>query len=504
MERLNTLLSRNSSVVRLISLLVILSVMVLSSLPGLADRYVDGRQHRNFGNGNFLRRITQSIETDVPDLRNVFGLTHARYDADRNVIGLSFYNHHGVLGPLLGRVCVSLFGSNEWVVRVFALGTACLSTLLIESILFRISKNPAVSILGTIVYASLPLRVYYLTSWKYESITELLLLSFFFFMQSYRSSRFSYVAAIALAFFACHTDWPAFLVIPVVLASFFLESRKEGNIRPMLPIAVSSLLGAVTCVLSTIWLGFASEAADIFTFRVNSGLEDTSAFAFLVSQWIYVQINFTDAFALLTIFAATIVLFQKGWWKDHGKVFGLAFFAMNLVWCIVFRNHVQSHNFAQWFFAPAGVILLTNLFKELSLAKLVTGCILLLGIFAMTSHLLSQNENTSGTGEDIDAILSLDRTLVFFEDGLSGDPNWWKNGSIRYYTDPLCRRSENVGLVPMSKAGDLPAERACLVIWKSEMGAQWVSSRVQADSLRVIGESPSLIFCVAKRPSPPN
>ena len=166
--------SNESNGFRWWALALVLLMQSAMALPQINTVMVDG-SHPNWGNSNFLRRIIHSLNSEG-DPRRVFGLTEFNFDAEQHKIGTEYYSHHGVLGPMLGRVWVGIFGPSIPAIRCFALLWSLAATCLVFVLLCQTTRNLPLNLLLTACYVMLPLKAVYVAAWKYESVTETFIL----------------------------------------------------------------------------------------------------------------------------------------------------------------------------------------------------------------------------------------------------------------------------------------------------------------------------------------
>lgn len=478
-----------------------------ASLPGLSSRFVDGRQHQAWSNGIFLLRIVNSLEPRSSDARRVFGVVNGKEESGSDgEPRLHHYSNHGVLGPTLGRLCVVIFGPHEWVARGFALAIMLASTTAFACLVASVIGEGWVALGITVAYALTPIRLAYLTTWKYESITELCLLLLALGLGQVRREA-GCGLAITAALLVFHADWPAFLVAPPMLISAWMNSADAQAKRAAVLVSFAAAVGAATAIAISLWLGFGGHWSEILARRLARGLAETPTYSLLLRQWYFAMDNFTAAFIWLSLCGLACGVFLPKVRSDELGRVGLCFVLMNISWCATFRNHASEHNYAQWFFAPGGWLLVAAILGYLSVGRremaspegrvLGIGFAAIWALFLFESFNLHGSRRVEGTSADIEKILSIDRRIAFFPDDRSGQPLWWRSPVMALYTNQRFRSSTRVGLIELSGAEEnvpLPGAAWCLAVRRNQSTDRWLRENDNAKRYRKIDDSPTFVF----------
>jgi len=496
---------------RMLAVLGLVGFLSAIALPSLSKPFLTPTGHIDWGNGSLLWRTTQSLDARVTDMRRFFGVTHIEYGPGNSIQGVSHYAHHGVLGPMLARACVAALGSKEWVARLFALAISSTAALLCLTLLWQTTNVWSLSFLLTVTLVLLPLRIAYVTTWKYEALTEVVLLGLMVLatrQSATHSAAFNVLLAV-LGFVAFHTDWPAWLVAPAILGFICWHARRQEERTAAKALAIGEGLGILSAVAVLLWLGFRNPV-DVAVERMAGGPAiGRSRLEVLMRQLLYADLNFTTAFVWAGIVATLFVLWTtvSGGHSKPPSVprplrwFGLSFLLMNLSWCVVFQGHALVHAFAQWYFATGFCLLIADaLANESRQGRRLSPP---LGIAAFTALWLCLawanaaqylGHSPTCSAADIEAIRTINGRLAAFTDLRSGPPLFWRSACMQLYTNPTYRKSDHAGLVLIEDDAEWSRSADYMVIWRSPEGLAWLKQSGEPLGLAIARTSPSFLF----------
>ena len=231
-----------------------------------------------------------------------------------------------------------------------------------------------------------------------------------------------------------------------------------------------------------------------------------------MNQLNFLRLNLTGSGASVLLFAFLWATIGRFVMRTPALFLGSALCLINLAWIAVFRNHVQIHHYAQWFFVPAIPLICggcaamsTDWFGTSSLGRrpvfvaliLATGSSLLLGQLALKQAL---EASTFAKVDDVETLLSLDRRLLTFDNGWSGPEVFWENGMMDLYLDPVYRRSDKVGRTSLHSVDVIRPDKDAIVIRKADDYQSRLAPIAQQLRLRPLAESSSFLFLEATRP----
>ncbi|MBT5856454.1 hypothetical protein HOH87_07480 [bacterium] len=433
---------------------LIIGIQIIGSLPRLNEPLIDGRLHWYFDNGLFLKLATHSNDDTQRSWKKAFGVTSYQYDAHNNVTGMSHYQNHPVLMPTLFKIYTQVVGSNDRAPRSFALILSLISTVMVFAIFRLTVGNPALSGGLTLLYCLLPLKWTYMDQFKYENISELLIIASIFALIQLREWKYGKQAFLIALFFLFQTDWTAYMPGAIILGYLFLNRRSEEYQDILKP----ALITATTSFLVTLGiqyqLGFTPSAIyKTFLYRSGMDVQNISWSVWAGKQWIFIKMNFGVGNTLLGISCFLISLVNKLWKKHDLSFFGITLFIVSLVYIGVLRNQSFIHHYVQWTLMISYLLLLGGLIRayqksdntiinKSSIAIVMS--IMILATWSDASQtLLSFKQSTYGTAEDMKVIQEIGKRVLYFDNGISGPPGWWSGPIVGIYTDPIYSKGVN-------------------------------------------------------------
>lgn len=439
----------NHRLASIIFLGALLALHIFLTAGQWSQTFVDGSDHRVHDNALFLRHAAHSNDDTLPDWRKIFGVADYSFDETGAPVTVGHYGKHGILAPSLFRIWAGILGYKEWVIHVFALlgsWLACVAVFL----LLRVHRIPFLhSVLSTLVFATIPVRVMYADVWKYEHWSELCILVISL-MYSFASQRkwasFLLPIAILLAF---HVDYPVYLFVAALLGWHWLRSGKSLPPREVWIWGIAGAVGLGMTVLIQGTLGFSTHSAtENMTFRMAGDLESISLLDQLGRQWMQLLANFGPILVLILLSGLCFSVWNPAWRRHPLNRFALMITLATLTWCLVFRNHIWMHHYAQWFFGLAAVLYLAAFLdfveRKIAIAStpsrawVITPLVIAIVIQAGDGYQLYHRPVQSTlTAADMELLRESDRRLIRLSPEVSGPEIWWNDPAFRYALDPV-------------------------------------------------------------------
>ena len=139
---------------------------------------------------------------------------------------LRFYSHHPPLMPLTIALSYKFFGQGDWQTRLPAAICTIGSTLLLYLLLKQ--YNPQAALYASVIFASLPMTLYYGGQPEFlnPQFVFLLLLTTAAFFRFYSTPTLKSLLFLCTTFtLAASTDWPAFDLVPLATIYFLLKHK---------------------------------------------------------------------------------------------------------------------------------------------------------------------------------------------------------------------------------------------------------------------------------------
>lgn len=493
-------------------LVVILVIQIAIAYPRLSRPLVDGRLHINIDNAGFLLRALHSNDPTIPEWHKVFGVTTYSYD-DRNVIvALDHYANHGVLSPLLLRLYARVAGYSESTTSGYSLLLSLGTTVAVFFLLAEATRRYALAFLLTLIYALLPLKYIYLDRWKYEGMVELVIAGCALCLVKRKDGpyfRYGFLAAFFLLF---HTDYTAFLPA-AVMAGYLLLGLSPGDRRLGIQSVLVGAAGVALTFAIQVSLGFGRQAiGKALSIRTGGSDDGVSIGEWLIRHVVQAGSNLEWWHAALMLAALVVALVLHARLRNPFVFLGGGLIVSTFVYCLVFRDQSYIHHYVSWNYGLGYILLIGGIIATTPALGRVADHVwflLLLPVVVLTWITASIVEDhyrqaAFGTEADIAVIRSLDRRLLYFDDGLSGEPGWWGSTVIQLYTDPIFRRSRSTGARNITSAGAPSADRDLVVAVRSDKAVAQVSAYLRekfgVDGVRVYRTSPTFVFLT---PAPP-
>jgi hypothetical protein len=299
-DRINSKLEARSEVCRshlklVGGLMLVLLGQLVWSVPRLNDPFIDGQSHVDFDNANFMRHAAHSIDRSVLDSRKVFGVSEYIYDDQWKPVGINFYNHHGVLSPMLHTASAYLFGVRESTVRGFTLALSLMTTIAVCVLIYIELGSAVPAVVLCLVHALMPLRLTYLDQWKYEVGVEFVAMVCLASLALVRK-RWSFgcyaliLISFGLLFYAGYLFaaclWAWLLAVGIRAKSFLIPIHA----------ALSGIVGVLTTLLIQYWLGFdISEIVGAFGTRSSGSMGGLTLTDIVSRQLLHLDFTYGSA-----------------------------------------------------------------------------------------------------------------------------------------------------------------------------------------------------------------
>jgi len=500
-------------VISLLSIIVLLGIQAYVCWQNLSYPFVNGQEHFSNNSARYLLLAIHSNDDQTADARKFFGTAKYQYDESNRPQSVSFYAAHGLLKPTVTRITVSLLGPHEWVIRVLCLSFSMACTILLYCLLRTSLVDPVLVFGATLLYVLLPLKFLFVDVWKFESSAELMMLACLFAASQAANSKFArygYWAAMALAF---HSDYPAFLLVGGILLAFLFTRKRDKHWALFVEGVIASSVGVVSTGFIQWWLGFGDEIIAKLKIRTSGQIEHLSWTEQFHQQWEMLLDNLGWYPILALLIGVAYVAAQPRLWKNVAALSGLSFFFINLAWCIIFRNHVHIHGFAQWFFIPATALLVGSMLQDIQNWLRISGwpigqilgytLLLFVMLAAGLQAIAFRNNAVTLPYEIVDmrTIESIDAKLRIVPH--SGDRTYWTNRATELYIDPIYRSSRNVGVQLVSEeepiepsSGVFPVinDPQVLRAFIAYLSTRTGSIEFRSDDLVVVAKSPQFVF----------
>jgi len=504
----------------------LLGLLLLLQLGFAVPRLTQPQEYYlNWWHHNDARRLWFAVHSNdetIQDIRKVFGVARYVYDEHNQPVAVEHYCHHGTLLSAAFRIVARTFGHTEATMRSYcvaiSLGSTAFLFLLVSSVLGR----PLLSFLVGLTYVLLPLKFLYLDKCTYGGISELVILAAYYCLYQSRVSRVARCAFLLCFFLLFHTHWQAWLVAAGILAYLFAVRKGGGFQKLFLPAMLAAVAGAGSAIVVQYSLGLDfKELLHILVHRTAGSAESVAMTSirwqdYLKRQELTLEGNLGESMMLVCGLVFTYLMIRRALFRNFLLKCSVLMFAVPLLWVAVFWNHSYLHATPQWFVAPGSALLLGGFLATLGDGGLLNGnaarrhvALLFVPLLLMVSietywEWDGVEDRNYGTREDVLAILSFDKRLVFLhppKDKFNDDfINWWTYCEITgLYTDPVFRRSKNVGIVTPEEITRLDPQRDLLVVPNAPLvPADWLETwkkRYGLGRVTPIKKTPTVSFC---------
>jgi hypothetical protein len=500
-----------------LSIAILVAIQCAISLPRLRVPLIDSRLHTTFDTAAFLRTALHSNDPTLEDWRKVFGVSVYEYDEQDTPVSVLHYSHHGVLSPMLLRWYAKLVGYSELTTRSYSLILSLGSTVLLFVLLGKATQNHPLAFGLTLLNVLLPLKYVYMDVWKYEGMVEFLLLACYLcFVQRHRHRYWRY-AFLAVVFLILHADYPAYLPLAFVLFDLFLNRRQPGERRLLVQGAVAAGLGLITTLLIQSSLGLTAAAMRTNVgFRLGGGMETASLAQFAERYLSYMLANLGLFHVIVMVTALLFLVTSPSFLRNPFVYLGSTLICSTLVYTWTFRNATFIHHYLLWNYGNGYSLLMGGLLGEGAASRWLKACrtpvllLLLLPSVLTTWQLAIERQanftqTTFGTKEDIELIRSMEKRILYFDNGLSGPTGWWHSPGITLYTDPIFRGGRRARARNIMQLKQFHPDRDVVVMMRGEQVyprfAAALKETFGIETLRSYLLSPSFVYFTFELPS---
>ena len=292
---------------------------------------------------------------------------------------LEYYQHHPPLLPLMVAGTFALFGQGEAQARIGPVVLTLASIVLVFA-LGRSLYDDAVGVLAAFFFATFPGVLFFGRMTGYEAPTLfLVLLSTWCYLRFFDAGGWRWCAAFYASLLAAlWTDWPAFMLAPLLWVHHLIHARKPVLRDPIalwLPLAC---LGALGAFIAVAWRVDRTSFDDLVgQGLVYMGLLDPShplAHRFVEAKETFTVVQYLKRVALrfdLVFAYPTIVLAAAGLWLarvdlDARRRIVLVLAGTAAAYCVVFYRSVYIHYWHTYYFAPSFALLAAVAVRRLS------------------------------------------------------------------------------------------------------------------------------------------
>ena len=280
------------------------------------------------------------------------------------------YLNHPPLLALATSLSFLVFGEHEWSARLVPILATLGSTALLMTILARLG-SPLLGVLSGLLFATLPLTVYFGRMLNHEAPVQMLsLLMVHGYLQwsgassPARSPRRGAAAYAAGAVLGIGTGWAAVLAAALVWA-WHARRVVRGSGRPSLLVWLAAIPGiTLVAVVLHLLAGSGWDAATLAdllarrSFTGEGGRQSWAAWAAL--QWAYLGRNFTWPGVVAALAVATRLLRPEQAADGSSRsrlAVGIGEVVLfcglqGMVWTVAFKNQSWFHDYWQFFLAP--------------------------------------------------------------------------------------------------------------------------------------------------------
>ncbi|NQY75028.1 MAG: hypothetical protein HRT90_09735, partial [Candidatus Margulisbacteria bacterium] len=427
---------------------VLLLCQILITLPRLDLPFIDGRLHWFYDNANFTRMAVHSNDDTIKSPLKIFGLASYGYHEDGTIHTLNHYPDHPVLPTTLFKMYTSIVGYHDWVPRTYTLFLSLMITIVLFQLIYTVSGRLWVSAGLTLLYILLPLNFMYQDVFKHEVMVTLCVLLTFYFMTAIPKGVVYRRMFLVSLFFLFHSGWGAYVPALFMVIYLFFK-RKDPQFGTVVWWALGVSMTSIIINFSVMYmLGFTPETIQRITKdRMSKGLDVVTHMGWLKKQLGFFSMNFMTVNAVcMGIMALVLVAFIPVSF-NYLTFLGWVMIVSASLWIGVFRNLSFIHHYSQWYFGLAYVGILggiaTSLKDKVTSKSFMKGFgVIICGLCIMTFIGANQLRSSflggyMGTAEDIEVIRNLNRRLVIFSNGASGQKVWWNSVSFSLYADPV-------------------------------------------------------------------
>ena len=268
---------------------------------------------------------------------------------------LVFYRDHPPLVPLAIAPVYAVAGVGAWQTRL-PTSAATVAAVIVLYLLLKRAATPRSAILGAALFAAAPMNLYFggMPEVVGMPLVPFALLTVMAYLEFHRAPRATAFALLAAAFaLAAASDWPAFVLVPVLVAHFAVT-------RPRRDWPWMAAFGGVACLLFAVLYVYITVATDspwdwmvpIFKWRSAIGVKAP----FTMPGWLRTALIFN-----ISRHTAPLMLAAGVWTVTTGLAIrrappGATVARILLAWGVLFaligRQGVYNHEWWWWPLSP--------------------------------------------------------------------------------------------------------------------------------------------------------
>lgn len=253
------------------------------------------------------------------------------------------YYHHPPLLFILVGLCFKFFGIHEWSARIIPF-LASTGLLLFIYLWVRKIYTQRIALLTTAVTSILPVFFWYSTEvWFEGCVLFFTYLSLFLYQRYIESpSRGRLIGLTASASMGLLFDWPAYLLIPLLLADYYGIHKKRDFSFLLLPFSA-----LVIYFLTNLHVALVTGDAACTSFYSFFVYQQTSFERVDLLNWMKQQWKDDQQWLTLPVFITAFLYLAfsiiKRRFKEDRWLFGL--FLAGVIYMLIFNRHTQEHEF---------------------------------------------------------------------------------------------------------------------------------------------------------------
>ncbi|KKR88123.1 MAG: Dolichyl-phosphate-mannose-protein mannosyltransferase [Candidatus Curtissbacteria bacterium GW2011_GWA1_41_11] len=308
--------------------------------------------------------------------RNYLSFSSSLLSYGNNVsFGGIFFSHYTPLLPALFSISVAIFGERELSLRLVPLIFSVVMIIFIYKIgqeLFDKKTGLLASLLASVI----PMFVYFGKLPDHEPIVvSLVTIAFYFYVKSFGKNQENYRLFLVFLFLALFESWPAFFLLPPILA-FSLFVKRDSLKKSMMPI----IIGIFVVLIHLSVILFTKSAIDLYSFigqglfriggNVNyyGAVDKSTPYKWIETESRYFVIYYTRLLLLFSLIWIVRLLWEiKKKEKMQRKLSLIILFIYPCLFLLTFRQLVYIHDYKIYHFLP--FITLSSAASVVGLAK---------------------------------------------------------------------------------------------------------------------------------------
>lgn len=293
--------------------------------------------------------------------------------------GYNYYLHWPLLMNYLLAISFKIFGIHEWSGRIVSVLFGTASIYLIYLICTKL-YGKAMGYFGSILFALLPLNVYFNRMVGYEttSVYFLLLCAYLYLMwvDSQYSNKRVFSWLIITFIIGTQVHWQNYFIAVFVVFHWLIQSHINKN-KNGKEVFLFPILSVILFILNMVYISWVEGAHGLFSlvnalkFRLNVSDGNEAINSISISQYISVlTMRFYHYFTivvsiLLVIWLIYIIIDIIKNRNMKLRFFELSLFLLGVSWIVIFVNHSYVHEFALLEMSAVSCVLVSSGFNSL-------------------------------------------------------------------------------------------------------------------------------------------